>query len=116
MELEKTLQMNRLISFYGELLTPKQAKYISDYYEEDYTLAEIAANHDVSRQAVYDSIKRTEEMLLDYESKLHLVEEFERRMEALQNIKKYLEKNYTNDKELLSLFDRVIQDSMREEN
>ena len=45
MELEKTLKMNQLFSFYGELLTSKQKQYMSDYYEEDYTLAEIADNY-----------------------------------------------------------------------
>ncbi len=116
MELEKTLQMNQLFSFYGELLTPKQAKYISDYYEEDYTLAEIAANHEVSRQAVYDSIKRSEEMLYEYEDKLHLIEEFERRTVVLENLKDYIDETYPEDKQLVSLFNQIIQDSTREEN
>ncbi|MDN6196315.1 MAG: YlxM family DNA-binding protein, partial [Atopostipes suicloacalis] len=79
MDLEKTLRMNRLFSFYQALLTEKQAQYMSDYYEEDYTLAEIAENSNVSRQAIYDSIKRTEESLIKYEEKLQLVKEFEER-------------------------------------
>ncbi|HLR92416.1 MAG TPA: putative DNA-binding protein [Atopostipes sp.] len=116
MELEKTLKMNELFSFYGDLLTPKQAEYMSDYYEEDYTLAEIADNHGVSRQAVYDSIKRTEETLLDYEEKLRLVEEFEQRRETLKKIKQYLEENYKEDKRLNELINEVIQDTIREEN
>src|SRR5699024_11365188 len=102
MELEKTLKMNQLFSFYGELLTSKQKQYMSDYYEEDYTLAEIADNYGVSRQAVYDSLRRTEDMLLDYENKLHLVKEFERRSEVLNSIKEYLEKNYKEDEQLRS--------------
>ena len=116
MELEKTLKMNQLFSFYGELLTSKQKNYMADYYEEDYTLAEIADNHGVSRQAVYDSLKRTEDTLLDYEKKLHLVKEFERRNDVLNNIKEYLEKNYNEDEQLNKLIKDVIQDSIREEN
>ena len=116
MELEKTLKMNQLFSFYGELLTSKQKDYMSDYYEEDYTLAEIADNYGVSRQAVYDSLKRTEDTLLDYEKKLHLVKEFERRNEILNNIKEYLEENYRDDEHLNQLIKAVIQDTIREEN
>ena len=116
MELEKTLKMNQLFSFYGELLTSKQKQYMSDYYEEDYTLAEIADNYNVSRQAIYDNLKRTEDTLMDYENKLHLVEEFDRRREALNNIKKYLEENYKEDEQINKLIKDVIQDSIREEN
>lgn len=116
MELEKTIQMNILFSFYGALLTDKQATYMAEYYEEDYTLAEIAANHDVSRQAIYDSIKRTELALHDYEDKLQLVAEFNKRNKAMRLIQEYIEKNYADDAELKELLKKIIQDTMREEN
>ena len=40
------------------LLTDKQMNYIELYYADDYSLAEIAEEFGVSRQAVYDNIKR----------------------------------------------------------
>lgn len=46
--------------FYAALLTDKQMNYIELYYADDYSLAEIAEEFGVSRQAVYDNIKRTE--------------------------------------------------------
>ena len=55
-------------------------------------------------------------MLLDYENKLHLVKEFERRSEVLNSIKEYLEKNYKEDEQLNKLIKDIIQDSNREEN
>lgn len=116
MELEKTLKMNMLFSFYGALLTPKQAQYMSDYYEEDYTLAEIADNYGVSRQAIYDSINRAGEALTDYEQKLQLVEEFEDRKETLKEIRQYIEDAYGNDEKLIELINKIIQDSTREGN
>ena len=116
MELEKTVQMNMLFSFYGALLTPKQAQYMSDYYEEDYTLAEIAANYEVSRQAVYDSIKRVEDILINYEEKLQLIAEFEERKETLEKIRQYIEDSYGNDETLNKLINDIIQDSTREGN
>ena len=116
MELEKTVRMNILFSFYRELLTVKQAQYMADYYEEVYTLAEIAANNGVSRQAIYDSIKRTEENLLDYEEKLQLVEEFEERKKVLQQIRTHLKENYDADEKLNDLLSEIIQDTIREEN
>ncbi len=116
MELEKTVRMNMLFSFYGALLTPKQAQYMSDYYEEDYTLAEIADNYGVSRQAIYDSIKRAEESFNDYEAKLHLLQEFEARQEILKKIKAHINENYQKDEQLNELINQIVQDSTREEN
>lgn len=116
MELEKTVRMNILFSFYKELLTVKQAQYMADYYEEDYTLAEIAANNNVSRQAIYDSIKRTEESLLAYEEKLQLVEEFEERKRVLTQIREHLKNHYPTDDTLNKLLNEIIQDTKREEN
>lgn len=72
MEIEKTNRMNALFEFYATLLTDKQMNYIELYYVEDYSLAEIAEEFDISRQAVYDNIKRTEKVLEGYEEKLHL--------------------------------------------
>ena len=116
MELEKTIRMNVLFSFYGELLTPKQAQHMADYYEEDHTLAEIADNHGVSRQAIYDSIKRTEELLIEYEDKLQLIKDFNRRNEAINKLNEHLEEHYKEDAELRTLVNEIIQDSIREEN
>lgn len=51
------------------------------YYLEDYSLGEISELFEVSRQAVYDNIKRTEKMLESYEDKLHL-------FRSLKNVRK----------------------------
>ena len=116
MELEKTIRMNILFSFYGELLTPKQAQHMADYYEEDHTLAEIADNHGVSRQAIYDSIKRAEDALINYEDKLKFVQEFENRKQALKNIREYVNETYNDDEKLMELIEDVMQDSIGEGN
>ncbi|KXT76130.1 Signal recognition particle associated protein [Streptococcus sp. DD10] len=76
MEIEKTNRMNALFEFYAALLTDKQMNYIELYYADDYSLAEIADEFGVSRQAVYDNIKRTEKILEDYEMKLHMYSDY----------------------------------------
>ena len=63
MEIEKTNRMNALFEFYSTLLTEKQMNYIELYYGDDLSLGEIAEEYGVSRQAVYDNIKRTEKTL-----------------------------------------------------
>ena len=67
MLLEKTTRMNFLFDFYQALLTEKQRSYMQLYYLDDLSLGEIAESYGVSRQAVYDNIRRTEAMLEEYE-------------------------------------------------
>jgi len=88
--LEKTTRMNYLYDFYQSLLTPKQRSYMSLYYLDDYSLGEIADEYDVSRQAVYDNIKRTEAMLEEYENKLLLLQKFQERNTLFIHIKELL--------------------------
>ncbi|GIO26124.1 putative DNA-binding protein [Ornithinibacillus bavariensis] len=84
--LEKTTRINYLLDFYQALLTPKQRSYMEMYYLEDYSLGEISEEANVSRQAVYDNIKRTEAMLESYEEKLHLYEKFMERLKIIQKL------------------------------
>ncbi len=64
---------------------------MSLYYLDDYSLGEIAEEFGISRQAVYDNIKRTEMMLEDYESKLHLLKKYQQRQQLVEQLRKYLE-------------------------
>ncbi|GGF11277.1 UPF0122 protein [Halobacillus andaensis] len=91
--LEKTTRINYLFDFYQSLLTPKQRNYMELYYLEDYSLGEISENFDVSRQAVYDNIRRTEAMLEEYENKLHLYEKFDKRQKIFQQMENKAENN-----------------------
>ena len=80
--LEKKQRVNLLMDCYCDLLTDKQ----QDYYEEDLSLAEIAEDLNVSRNAVYDNLKRAVASLEDYESKLHLLEKHVQRMDLIKRI------------------------------
>lgn len=77
--LEKTEQLNQLFDLYQSLLTEKQVLYFEHYYKEDYSLHEIAELYQVSRNAVFDQLKKVEEHLVFYEAKLHLLELQEKR-------------------------------------
>ena len=86
MSLVKTTRVNFLFDFYQSLLTDKQRTYMNLYYLEDLSLGEIAGEYSISRQAVYDNVRRTEALLEDYEAKLNLFSKFQRRMEIIENI------------------------------
>ncbi len=70
MTIEKREESMALYDIYRELLTEKQRQYFEDYYFEDLSISEIADNRDVSRNAVFDQIKRVTLILTDYERKL----------------------------------------------
>ncbi|HDM8845833.1 putative DNA-binding protein [Staphylococcus aureus] len=89
-DLVKTLKMNYLFDFYQSLLTNKQRNYLELFYLEDYSLSEIADTFNVSRQAVYDNIRRTGDLVEDYEKKLELYQKFEQRREIYDEMKQHL--------------------------
>ena len=54
-----------LFDYYEELLTDSQKKYFIDYYFNNLSLAEIAENENVSRNAVSKDLKLTKEKLVN---------------------------------------------------
>ena len=69
---EKNLNIGLLLDFYGELLSERKRSVMDMYYNEDLSLAEIAAEIGISRQGARDIIKKSEEELLFFEEKLGL--------------------------------------------
>ena len=65
---------NNLYDYYSGLLTEKQRQYYEDYYFNDLSLAEIAENNNVSRNAVHNQLKIVIEKLEFYENNLKLYE------------------------------------------
>ncbi len=74
--LKKVDLMNLLFDFYGQLLTDRQKDFMEFYYAQNLSLGEIAEEFNVSRQAVYDTLKRAGQLLSQYEEKLGLAARF----------------------------------------
>lgn len=104
--LEKTTKINMLYDFYHTLLTEKQRSYMEMYYREDYSLGEISELSKVSRQAVYDTIRRAEELLIAYEEKLLLYEKFKQRSKLLQQLHDVLN-SQSDGKTALEIIDKL---------
>ena len=82
----KNLQESVLLDFYGDMLTAKQREFLELYYNEDLSLAEIAANVGITRQGVRDAIKRAECQLIEMEERLKLVQRFKEVQKGLEEI------------------------------
>lgn len=75
-DMEPKVRQTYLYDFYGELLNEHQQKIFEAFVFEDLSLGEIAEEQDISRQAVFDLIKRATKKLEEYENKLHLLQRF----------------------------------------
>lgn len=71
---EKNLTVGYLLDFYGELLPERKRSVLELYYNEDYSLAEIADDIGISRQGVRNIVKKAESELFFYEEKLGLAQ------------------------------------------
>lgn len=107
MLLEKTTRMNFLFDFYQALLTDKQRSYMELYYLDDHSLGEIAESYSISRQAVYDNIRRTEAMLEEYEDKLQLFGKFQQRQEVLKQLTGAIQDDTTSVASRLALVEQL---------
>ena len=107
MLLEKTTRMNFLFDFYQALLTDKQRSYMELYYLDDHSLGEIAESYEISRQAVYDNIRRTEAMLEEYEEKLNLFSKFQERQALLETLEKAIQEDNTSKEGMLALIEQL---------
>lgn len=83
---EKIIEMSMLYDFYGQLLTAKQREILKLYYEDNYSLSEIAEEFGISRQGVHDAVKKAEKSLREYEKKLELRSKFTITEEAILQI------------------------------
>ncbi|MBQ7668543.1 MAG: hypothetical protein IJS47_04390 [Clostridia bacterium] len=73
--MDKNVEINLLLDFYGNLLTDRQKEVMSLYYDDNLSLTEIAEDLSISKQGVSDILKRSEKTLYDTESKLGLLKE-----------------------------------------
>lgn len=74
---EKNMKFPLLLDTYGVLLTERKREILDYYYNDDYSLSEISELTGISRQGVRDSIKKSEEEIYGYESRLRIVEKYE---------------------------------------
>lgn len=66
------IRLHELFDIYSSLLTEKQKNVFELYYFEDLSLAEIAEELEVSRNAIYNNIQATIRHLQHFEDNLHI--------------------------------------------
>ncbi len=114
-KLKEKVELSILFDFYGELLKDHNKHIFEDYVLNDLSLSEIAEEQGISRQGVYDIVKRCSKQLKDCEDKLSLVKKFEKTKVKVNRIKELSEqmklsgeKTYLED--IIMLSDNILQD------
>lgn len=86
-KLDEIVTLSILFDFYGELLSDHKKQIFEDYVLNDLSLSEIATEQGISRQGVYDIVKRCTQELKEYEIKLSLVSRFQSIKDKLSSIR-----------------------------
>lgn len=81
--MEDFIYYGELFNIYGSLLNESNRKYYKLYYEENFTLQEIADLEKVSKSYVGNIINKTSKKLEEYENKLHIYESRKKLQEVL---------------------------------
>lgn len=103
MIINKKEYYNELLPFYSLLLTTKQQEIMNYYYYEDFSLSEIAELKNTTRSAIHDTIKKSNNLLENYEFKLKLLQKYKKRVIIYNEI---LAKS---DKEVISLINKILE-------
>jgi hypothetical protein len=108
--MKEFVRISMLLDHYGILLTDKQNEILKMYYEEDYSLGEIAELYQISRQAAHDAIKKGEALLSKYENTLHLLQKQSMREGSINEIKDLAQTLSANghDKNILKKIENLL--------
>ena len=101
-----------LLDAYAPLLTQHRQELMRLYSEEDLSLAEIAEQENVSRQAVSDLLNKTRLQLEEYEEKLHWIHDAQRRREKLNECKLLLEQSRDDSscRAVMEIIEELLQE------
>ena len=112
--IEERVELSLLYDFYWALLKENQRRMFEASILDDYNLAEIAEDENITRQGVHDAIKRACKQLREYEQKLGLVEKFEKQKELVKKLHIILKGMNIGDEgeleEVYSIIDEILDE------
>lgn len=89
--LDQINRINMLYDIYAPLLTERQQEVLQLYFSDNYSLGEIALEYGISRQAIYDLIRRALASIERFEHKLGLYRLFENQQKLFTEAEGLLE-------------------------
>ena len=105
--MEKLIERGLLYDSYGGLLSEKNKRIYEACAVDDMSLAEIAEEMGISRQAVSDTLKRTDDKLKKYEQELGLIAKTGTIEKCLDEMRSALDEKKIDMDRLKSITDRI---------
>ncbi len=90
--MNKEIKVSQLLDVYGKVLKKNHYDALDYYYNQDLSLSEISDILGMTRQGIWDLIKRSEVYLFDLESKLLFLEKFNYLKDNLDKIRESAQK------------------------
>ncbi|WP_286680689.1 YlxM family DNA-binding protein [Tepidanaerobacter sp. EBM-49] len=84
--MDNITKLNLLFDCYGSLLTENQRNVFKMHYFNDLSLGEIAEITGITRQGVYDALRRSQEMLINFEENLGMVKRYLKQEKEIKHI------------------------------
>lgn len=117
-QMQERIELSMLYDFYGALLKENQQRMFEASVLEDYNYSEIAEDEGISRQGVYDAIRRASRQLREYEEKLGLVARFIRQKEQVKEMHRILQEmrgSMTDDnnqsfEKVIAIIDKIMEE------
>lgn len=97
-DVDEVVRLSYLYDFYGALLKDRHREIFEEYVLNDLSLSEIAGKYEITRQGVYDIVKRCSARLESYEEKLHLFLRFRQARERLEEVEELVRGDYEGEK------------------
>lgn len=107
-QLQDFVQYGRLFETYGKLLSDDRQKIMTDYFQFNMTLAEIAKERNVSRQAVLDAIDKSCQKLKNFEELLKLNQKKDLLQQNLEEIACLARQN--NAQEIIKKVEKIYKE------
>lgn len=95
-EIEEFVKYSNLFEAYKSLFSGKQKLYLEAFLEEDNSFTEIASAMNISRQAVFDNIRKACKKLDYYEENLGIVKSNENMINMLKDLRENFSIEYLN--------------------
>lgn len=109
-DIQEIVRLSYLYDFYGPLLKERHREIFEAYVLDDLSLSEIAGEYEITRQGVYDIVKRCSKKLEEYEEKLKLFERFQQAKERLGQVEELVKNGRHEDREKILGLTREIYD------
>ncbi len=109
--MEKLIERGLLFDYYGGLLSEKNKRIYEACAVDDMSLAEIADEMGISRQAVSETLKRIDTKLQGYERELRLIRRTDSIERYIGEIREAISEDYidrTRIEDILSRIDEAL--------